>query len=422
MLLRSVKITDPASPYHRETLDVRVESGKITELGRDLQTEAGEEVFAADNARVSPGFVDIGAYLGDPGHEEREDIGSLIASARAGGYVAVAVLPNTTPVRQTVADVAYLQSRTRNAAASLLPLAALSYDTAGKDLTEMMELHDAGAVAFTDGPGRSPTGSLLKRGLEYARGFGGLIIDTPFDDDLAEDGQMHEGATSVQLGLRGVPAISETIALRRALSILEYTGGDLLLHLISCAESLALIREYADTLPGLRGCTVGAHHLTFCDEDLSDFDPSFKVMPPLRGKDDREALRKALLDGTIRALVSHHRARHREEKDLEFSYAAFGAVALESAFRQQLTWIEGEDELDRVIAALGAGPRALLSLQEVRIDRDMPAQLTLYTTEGRSPFTAADLRGKTRNSPVLGRELPGRILGTVNNDRLWTSV
>ena len=420
MLLRSVKITDPTSPFHREIVDIRVQSGKIAEVGRDLQTEAGEEVFAADNARVSPGFVDIGAYLGDPGHEEREDIRSLIASARAGGYVAVAVLPNTTPVRQTVADVTYLQARTRNAAVSLLPLAALSHDTAGKDLTEMMELHDAGAVAFTDGPGRSPAGSLLKRGLEYARGFGGLIIDTPFDDDLAEDGQMHEGATSVQLGLRGVPAISETIALRRAISILEYTGGDLLLHLVSCAESLGLIREYAPTLSGLRGCTVGAHHLTFADEDLSDFDPNFKIMPPLRGQEDREMLRQALLDGTIGALVSHHRARHREEKDLEFSYAAFGAVALESAFRQQLTWIRGEDELDRVIAALTAGPRGLLRLEEVRIEEGMPAQLTLFATEGTSVFTAADLKGKTRNSPLLGRELPGRILGTVNNDRLWT--
>ena len=257
MLLRSVKITDPASPFHRKTLDVRVQSGKITDLGEGLTQEPDEEVFTADNARLSPGFVDIGAYLGDPGHEEREDIRSLIASARAGGYVAVAVLPNTTPVRQTVADVTYLQSRTRGAAVTLLPLAALSYDAAGKDLTEMMELHEAGAVAFTDGPGRSPSGSLLKRVLEYARGFDGLIIDTPYDDDLAEEGQMHEGEISVQLGLRGIPAISETIALRRALSILEYTGGNLLLHLISCAESLGLVREHAQTLAGLQGCTVG---------------------------------------------------------------------------------------------------------------------------------------------------------------------
>ena len=420
MLLRSVKITDPASPFHRKTLDVRVHSGKITEIGADLQPDPEEEIFAAENARLSPGFVDIGAYLGDPGHEEREDIRSLTASACAGGYVAVAVLPNTTPVRQTVADVTYLQSRTRGAAVTLLPLAALSHDTAGKDLTEMMELHDAGAVAFTDGPGRSPTGSLLKRGLEYARGFGGLIIDTPYEADLAEDGQMHEGATSVQLGLRGIPAMSETIALRRALGILEYTGGNLLLHLISSAESLALIREYASTLPGLQGCTVGAHHLTFSDEDLSDFDPNFKILPPLRGTEDRQALRRGLLDGTIRALVSHHRARHREEKDLEFSYAAFGAVALETAFRQQLTWARDEDELDRVIAALTSGPRALLKMKEVRIDSGMPAQLTLFTTEGSARFTAGDLKGKTRNSPLLGKELPGRILGTVNNNRLWT--
>lgn len=422
MLLRSVLITDPASPHHGLTRDVRIENGRIAEIGEDLGEGAQVPSFHAAGARLSPGFVDLGAYLGDPGHEEREDIASLVASARAGGYVAVAVLPNTDPVRQTVTDMAYLRARSADAAVQLLPLAALSRDAAGKDLTGMMELADAGALAFTDGPAAPAGGSLLKRALEYANGFGGTIVDTPFDPELAEDGQMHEGRQSVELGLRGIPEMCETIPLRRALSIRAYTRGRLVIHLLSTAEAVGLIREHGLSPAGLRGCTVSAHHLSFTDAELSGFDPSFKILPPLREAADREALRAGLLDGTITAIVSHHRARHGEEKDLEFSYAAFGALGLETAFLQQLEWAREDAELDRVVTAFTAGPRALLGLDEVIVREGMPAELTLFTTDGTRVFGPGDLRGKTRNHPLLGRQLRGRILGTVHNDRLWTSA
>ena len=422
MLLRSVLITDPASPHHGLTRDVRIENGRIAEIGEDLGDGAQVPSFHQAGARLSPGFVDLGAYLGDPGHEEREDIASLVASARAGGYVAVAVLPNTDPVRQTVTDMAYLKARSAESAVQLLPLAALSQDAAGKDLTGMMELAEAGALAFTDGPTAPASGSLLKRALEYANAFGGTIIDTPYDPQLAEDGQMHEGRQSVELGLRGIPEMCETIPLRQALSIREYTEGRLVLHLISTAEGVGLIRDHGQSAAGLRGCTVSAHHLCFTDAELAGFDPNFKILPPLREERDREALRAGLLDGTISTIVSHHRARHREEKDLEFSYAAFGALGLETAFLQQLEWAREEETLGRVISALTAGPRALLGLEEVSVREGMPADLTLFTTQGTRTFGPQDLRGKTRNHPLLGREIRGRILGTVHNDRLWTSA
>ncbi len=239
---------------------------------------------------------------------------------------------------------------------------ALSRDTAGKDLTEMMDLHAAGALAFTDGPGRPANGSLLRRGLEYAKAFGGILLNTPYDTELAEDGQIHEGATSVRLGLRGIPVLCETVPLHRDLSVLAYTGGRLLLHLLSSAAGLAMVRDYQADGEGLVGATVSAHHLTFTDEDLDGFDPNFKMLPPLRGRDDREALREGVLDGTIEAIVSHHRARHGEEKDLEFTYSAFGALGLETALRQLLPWLDTADKLGRGIAALTSGPRRLLGL------------------------------------------------------------
>lgn len=419
MLIRSVTITDPSSPHHNRRADVRIRDGRIVAIEDAITAEQEEVIFSETDARLAPGFVDIGAYLGDPGHEEREDIQSLMASARAGGYTSVAVLPNTDPVRQTVADVRYLDPYHGRGAVDLLPLAALSHDTAGKDLTEMMELATAGAPAFTDGPGRPAPGNLLKRGLQYAKAFAGTVMDTPFDADLAEEGQIHEGPVSVRLGLKGIATLCETIPLRRALTLLDYTDSRLIVHLLSSADGLELIR--ASRTADL-GCTVSAHHLTFTAEALADFDPNYKLMPPLREVRDREALREGILDGSIDAIVSHHRARHPEEKELEFSYAAFGALGLETTLRQLLPWAEGGDRLGRVISALTTGPRHLLGLPPVSIEVDQPAQLTLFTTEGNSKITRGDLKGKTVNSPLLGTTLPGRILATVNHDELWTSA
>ena len=423
MLLRAVTIVDPASPHHGKTLDMRVEQGVIRALARSLDAGSEEEVFERPGAKVSPGFVDIGAYLGDPGHEEREDIASLSAAARAGGYVAVAVLPNTVPVRQSVADMTYLASHNGAGPVDLLPIAALSHDTAGQDLTEMMELGAAGAVAFSDGTSHALSGSLLKRALEYGKGFGATVIDTPYAGELAVEGQMHEGGVSVQLGLAGIPTLCETIPLERDLAILRYTEGRLIVHLVSSAAGLALVDAYRSESTGLVGCTVSAHHLTFTDEELLGFDPNFKVLPPLRSEEDRSALREALREGRIDAIVSHHRARHGEEKDLEFSYAAFGALGLETALRQLLPLTQAAPKmLDAIITALTAGPRRLLGLPPVTVEEGAAAQLTLFTTEGSSRFTRADLKGKTSNSPLLGRELPGRILATINHGRLWTSA
>ncbi len=423
MLLHSVTITDPASPHDGRTLDVRVAGGKIAAIAESMEAQKGEARFTMPGARLSPGFVDIGAYLGDPGHEEREDMASLTAAAAAGGYVTLAVLPTTDPVRQSVADLAYLAGQLGQGPVDLLPLAALSRETDGRDLTEMMELHAAGALAFTDGPGRPASGSLLRRGLEYAKSFRGLLINTPYDTDLAEDGQIHEGATSVRLGLRGIPALCETVPLHRDLSVVSYTGGRLLLHLLSSAAGLEMVREYGrQDGNGLVGTTVSAHHLTFTDEDLGSFDPNFKILPPLRGIEDRDALREGVLDGTIAAIVTHHRARHGEEKDLEFTYSAFGALGLETALRQLLPWLDTDEKLGRGIAALTSGPRRLLGLPELRIEVGAAAELTLFTITGGGEFVRAELRGKTANSPLLHRHLPGRILATIKHDRLWTSA
>ncbi|MBC6993862.1 dihydroorotase [Neolewinella lacunae] len=415
MLLRSCQITDLDGPYDGQTLDLRIENGTITEMAAGLEARAGEPVHDLAGAHVSPGFIDLGAYLGDPGHEEREDIASLRAAALAGGYVAVGVLPNTEPVRQSVADVAYLLRQNGTAATDLLPMAALSKDLAGKDLTEMLDLDRAGALLFTDGPYRYTSTSLLKRGLEYARIRQCTIMVSPYDERLVSEGQMHEGEVSTRLGLPGIPVLSEILPLKVVVELLAYTGGKLIVHLLSSAEGVAEVRRAKALGLNLRA-TVSAHHLQFTDGALAGFDPNFKMLPPLRTESDRQALIEGLADGTIDCIVSNHVARHGEEKELEFPYADFGALGLQTAFRQSLLALEGRLSLAEIVAKFTAGPRLLLNDPTLHLRSGAQIGLTVFTpTAPAEEFTLADLVGKTTNSPLLGQHLPGRIEGVVHN-------
>lgn len=418
MLLRSLYILDPDGPHHGETADLRIQNGTISDLAPELLPREDEDVFDLEGSSAAPGFIDLGTYLGDPGHEDREDIASLAAAAAAGGYVAIAPLPDTLPVRQSVADLGYLLGHNGRGAVDWLPLAALSQDLRGKDLTEMLELHRAGAVAFTDGPQRRVSGSLLKRALEYAKATNARVMVSPYNPELIPEGQIHEGLVSTRLGLRGIPTMSETIPLKRDLELLAYTEGQLIVHLLSSAAGVEEVRRAKAA--GLRvSATVSAHHLLLSDEALTGFDTRAKMLPPLRDESDRLALIKGLKDGTIDAIVSNHQARHGEEKDLEFLYAAFGARGIQSAFGECIAALGRELSLSEIIGKLSNGPRLLLGLPPLHLRAGVPAKITLFRTEEELILQDNDLRGKTVNNPVVGRALPGKIVGTVNNGQYF---
>jgi len=418
MLLRSLKITDVGNALNGQTLDIRVKDDLIAEMAPKLEPEEGEEVINLKGAYSSPGFVDIGAYLGDPGHEEREDIASLRAAALAGGYVQVATLPNTDPVRQSVADIAYLLRQNGTHPVNLYPLAALSKDMKGKDMVSMLELCDAGTLIFTDGPKRRVSGSLLKRTLEYSLVRDLVIMVSPYDELLVPDGQIHEGPVSTRMGLRGIPTMSETIPLKRAMEILNYTDGLMVVHLLSTAEGVAEVRRAKDLGMDITA-TVSAHHLQFTVDELEGFDANFKMLPPLREATDREALIEGLKDGTIDCIVSNHVARHGEEKELEFPYADFGALGLQTAFRQALAALEGVLDIEEIARKFTHAPALLLGSPALHLRPGAPARMTIFTTTGSSEFTVGDLKGKTVNSPLIGKTLPGSIVGVVNYGKFY---
>ncbi|NJO86826.1 MAG: dihydroorotase, partial [Lewinella sp.] len=339
-LLKNIRIADLGGPYNGQQLDMSIAEGYVEALGTNLEPRQGATLIDLGGCYVSPGFIDIGPFLGDPGYEDREDMASLAAAAQRGGYVAVAPLPNTQPLRHDKSGVHYLLEASRNLPVQMLPLGAISRNAAGQDITEMLDLHSAGAVAFTDGLVPVAAAGLLMRALNYVKAFKGTIINQPFDFSLAPGGQIHEGYQSTVLGLRGITALSETLMVNRDLELLAYTESRLLLHLLSCAESLPLlVRAKAGGQSVF--ASVSAHHLQFTVDQLADFNPHFKLLPPLREECDRQALVDAVVAGSIDCIVSHHQAHQPEAKNLEFTYADFGSRGLETCFAQAATALAG---------------------------------------------------------------------------------
>lgn len=415
-LLKNLIVADTESADNGEQRDLLIENGIITAIGPALKAPAEATVIDLKGQYVSPGFIDIGPYLGDPGHEEREDIDSLAAAAVRGGYTAVAPLPNAEPVRHDKSGVNYLVNHSGRLPVTLLPLGAVSRDAAGSDITEMIDMQRAGAVAFTDGLRPIKTAGMLSRALHYVKNFGGTVINQPLDTSLSPAGQLHEGTVSTRLGMPGFPSLAETMMVDRDIALLAYADSRLMLHLLSSGASLSAIKSAKER--GLRLFTsVSAHHLQFTVEDVADFSVNLKVLPPLREEADRLALLGGLLDGTIDCVVSNHIALQPENKDLEFFYSDFGALGLESCFAQVATLLYGEISPDRLAHLFSHGPRRALDLEPQRIAEGEIAELSCFQLDELWTLTLADIASKGANSPVIGHTFKGGPTGIFSRNR-----
>ncbi|MCU0346913.1 MAG: dihydroorotase, partial [Saprospiraceae bacterium] len=297
LLIKNATLVHPSSKHDGAKTDILIENGKIHSLGTGLSAGTAT-VFDAKGACVSPGWLDLGTLIGDPGHEHREDFSSAGKAAAAGGYTAIACLPNTVPALHSKSEIQYVRSRSVASLVDFLPIGAVTQDCAGKDFTEMYDMQAAGAVAFSDGKKPLQDSGLMLRALQYVKPFDGVILNRPHDRSMAPGGQMHEGTMSTSLGLKGVPALAEELMLRRDIYLAEYTGSRLHVLNISTAGSVQLVREAK--AQGLQvTASVAAMNLACDDHLLSEFDPNWKVMPPIRELSDMEALQAGLADGTI---------------------------------------------------------------------------------------------------------------------------
>ncbi len=412
LLIKNVRIVETGATS--DPVDILIEKGIIQAIGQNLAASKNTQVWDFENAHVSPGFVDVGTQVCEPGFEHREDFESATAAAAAGGFSTLVCFPNTNPTLHSKSEIRYVLTKTADCRVRFLPVGAVSQNCEGKDLAELFDMHAAGAIAFSDGSKSVQDAGLMYRALKYAQAFNGLIINAPHHKTMAAGGQMHEGLMSTQLGLKGIPSLAEELMVQRDLSLLEYAGGQLHLHCLSSKKSVAMVR--AAKKSGLAvSADVAVANLCFTDEKLENFDSNWKIQPPLRGEDDRRALVEGLKDGTIDFICSNHSPHDSEAKNLEFPYADFGMIGLETAFALCRTFLSKKLTINDLIEKWAVQPRRILGLEIPKIEVGAAADLTVFDPDLEWVFSENQVRSKSLNSPFFREKLRGKVLGVVKN-------
>lgn len=415
ILIRQALITDTKSPYNGQIKDILIEDSNIISISDSYKGEV-EKIVEANGARVSPGWVDIFAHGCDPGLEHRETLASLAATAAAGGYTRVFAIPDNQPVTDNKAQVEYIKLSSSHLPACIHPLGAITRKMEGTALAEMYDMHNSGAVAFSDGlkPVQSP--GLFLKALQYVKAFDGVLIQVPIDKSIGSGGLMNEGVISTQLGLPGSPALAEELIIKRDLDLLRYTGSRLHITAISTAESLRLVREAK--AEGLHiTCSATPYHLLFCDEDMVHYDTNLKVNPPLRTRADRMALRTAVEDGTIDCIASHHLPQDWDHKTCEFEYAAPGMAGLQTVYQVLRTAMPTLRD-DRLVEILSSNARNIFGIPATNIIEGAAAELTIFHPDLTTTVDRASWKSRSANSPFLDKEMPGKVLATVFQGQL----
>lgn len=414
LLLKQVKIIDPTSAHHDQIKDVLIKNGIIQSIRNTISEDV--RTLKWKGACISPGWVDIGALVGDPGLEHIETLESLCQAAILGGFTRVAVLPNTIPSLQSKSEIEYIIRRSEKEVVDVMPIGAMTTHCKGEDLAEMIDMHHAGAIAFSDGMRPTQNPGLLLRALEYVSQFGGMIMNHPYTKGLKPNGLVHEGEVSVSLGLQGIPSIAETMMVKRDIEILRYSGSRLHIQNISCKESLDLIRQAKEEGLNLTA-SVASLNLAYNSSKVQDFDVNFKVLPPLRTEDDRQALIKGVVDGTIDAITSNHRPVDLERKALEFAYADFGISNLQTSFHAALIGL-GEKGLEGIIQGMSIGPRNILGLTPATIEKNNEAEITIFHPGMEQMITPHQFASKSKNNPFLNENLTGTVLGIIKGKHI----
>jgi dihydroorotase len=414
IVLTSIRAFDPSEGLD-SVVDVVIEGGRITRLGKGAATpelQRSERVLHLEGHGrwALPAFVDLHAHFREPGQEYKEDIASGLAAAAAGGFARVCAMPNTKPVNDTRGITEAMVARAAEVGGPRLhPVGAITRGLEGKELTEMADLRAAGAVAVSDDGRCVRSSALMRRALEYARTFDLPLIQHAEDHALTEGAQMHEGAVSTRLGLRGWPRVAEDIVVARDLLLAEATGARYHLAHVSTAGAIALVREAKS-----RGLPVSAevtpHHLMLTHEAVLGYNTLCKVNPPLREQHDVDACRAALVDGTIDAIATDHAPHSGLEKDCEFEEASPGLIGLELVVPVLLALVRsGELPLRRFVDALTAAPARVMGFERPALREGAPADVCVVDPERRHTVDAATLRSKSKNSPFVGQSYVGAV-------------
>lgn len=409
-LLKGGRVVDPVAGIH-DTLDVLLADGVVRAVGQNLPS--GGRELDCRGKYVVPGFIDLGARTGEPGREHRETVATASRAAAAGGFTALCALPDGDPVADGPEDVRFLlEQARREAIVRVYPAAELTVGGRGAMLTEIGALRDAGAVALT-AMTPVPDAGGLRRGLQYAGMFRLPVLLRGADPGLAGRGVMHEGAAATVQGLAGIPAAAEDLATARHLIVAEAVGVAVHIAALSSAGSVELVRRAKERgLPVT--ASVSGQQLTFIDEDVDASDANWKTDPPFRSRKDRDALRAAVAEGVIDAVFSDHGPLSREEKDVEFAEAPFGMTSLETV--AALTWselvAEGIMSVERFVDGLSAAPARILGVPGGTLRAGTPADVAVIDPEQRWTYDETRSFSLSRNTPVRGKTMTGRVVAT----------
>ncbi len=416
ILIQQAHIIDPQSSHHGKVRDILIEGGQIREIAQQINVKP-DRLISEKGIHVSQGWVDIFSNFCDPGYEFKETLETGAAAAAAGAYTDVFIIPNTKPAIDTKAQVEYIRQKSKGLPVSVHPIGAITKNLEGKELAEMYDMHSSGAVAFADGLNPVQSAGVLLKALQYVRAFNGVIIQIPDDKSIGANGLINEGIISTRLGLPGKPALAEELSVARDIKLARYAESKIHFTGISSPKSLEYVKRAKDA--GLEvTCSISPAHLFFNDEDLLDYDTNLKVYPPLRTQAMAAELRKAVLDGTVDCIASHHLPHEFDSKILEFEYAKFGMTGLETVYAAMKTYLPELSE-EKLNLLLTQNPRKIFSLPQEQIEAGKPCQISLFLPDSVWTFTEMMTRSKSKNSPLLNRQLKGRPLGVINGEHLF---
>jgi dihydroorotase len=422
LMLKGGRVVDPACGRDG-AFDVLVEDGRIARIGKDLPVD-GAEVFEMKRGWiVAPGLIDIHVHLREPGQEHKETVATGTAAAVAGGFTAVACMPNTEPVNDHAGITQFILKKAAEAQlARVYPIGAVSIGSRGEQLAELGEQKLAGCVAFTDDGRPVATALLMRRALEYAGMLGVPVIDHCEDASLKGDGVAHEGYFASQLGLRGIPGAAESIMVERDISLAELAGAHVHIAHMSARQSLRAVRAGKER--GVRvTCEVAPHHFTLTDEALDGpvkYDTNLKMNPPLRASEDRDAMLDGIADGTVDVIATDHAPHHADEKMTEFDRAPFGIVGLETAVPMVFDRLvhPGRISVARMIELLSTNPAKVMNVPGGTLAEGGPADITILAPDTAVTVEAAAMRSKSKNTPFDGWRMKGAVVATIVGGRI----
>jgi dihydroorotase len=422
IILKGARIVDPAINLD-DTLDMLIEDGKIVALER-INTDGFEgEILDVCDKTISPGWIDMHVHLREPGREDEETVESGSLAAANGGFTAVCCMPNTTPAIDSQEIIQYIKDRARDSLVNVHPIAAITKNREGKELAEILDLVEQGAVAISDDGNPVMSAEIMRRALEYSKMVNIPVIGHEEDSTMTVNGHMNEGFVSTCLGLGGIPSVAEDLMVARDIMLVEYCGGRFHVAHIATKKSVDLIRQAK-----ARGVSVTAeatpHHFSLTDEAVRSFNTNAKMKPPLRTEEDVEAIIEGLSDGTIDVIATDHAPHSWEEKAAEFNYAPFGIVGLETVLGLSATRLLDTNKLKlkTCIEKFTLNPYKILGLEAPSIKKGNFANLSIFDVETEWTFNEINSLSKSTNSPFTGWTLKGKPHAVINNNQIFMSI